>query len=86
MTVNDYSEAQMLLAEALRIRRKYISGSLQDFCHTTSAILDGKEPPSFEFCVHITHEGKLKVTPGGDIVSGTITSSISVWPFLKFSR
>ena len=77
MSVNDYSEAQMLLAEALKIRRKYISGSLQEFCHTTSTILDGKEPPSFEFCVPITHQGKLKVTPGGDIVSGT-TSSISV--------
>ena len=74
MSEEDYSAARQLLFEALKIRRKYMSLSQQEFCQTTASMLDERDPPSSEFCVPSTYSGAIKVTPGGDIVSGVFAA------------
>ena len=61
----DYQEVQHLLIEALKFRRKYMELSLQEFCKTTSKMIDKMLPPSSDFCVM---GSDIRVTPGGDIL------------------
>ena len=63
-----YEEVRELLTSALKLRRHYMDMSTQEFCHTTSCLLDHKLPPSSEFCVPACMEG-AKVTAAGDVMS-----------------
>ena len=65
----DYHEAQQLLMEALRVRRKYMELSMQGFCNTTRQMLDGQLPPSSDFCVPDADNGEVRVTPAGDVIA-----------------
>ena len=67
----DYQEVQHLLIEALKFRRKYMELSLQEFCKTTSQMIDKMLPPSSDFCVM---GSDIRVTPGGDILPCKWTS------------
>ena len=67
----DYQEVQHLLIEALKFRRKYMELSLQEFCKTTSKMIDKMLPPSSDFCVM---GSDIRVTPGGDILPCKWTS------------
>ena len=68
----DYQEVQHLLVEALKFRRKYMELSLQEFCKTTSKMIDKMLPPSSDFCVM---GSDIRVTPGGDILPCKWTSN-----------
>ena len=63
-----FKEVRQLLKTALEVRRKYMDLSMQEFCQTTSNMLDKKLPPSSAFCVPDVLSG-AKFTAAGDIVS-----------------
>ena len=46
-----------------------MSLSLQEFCYTTSKMLDSELPPSSDFCVPGAVGEELKITPGGDVIA-----------------
>lgn len=64
----DYHNAQQLLLEGLRIRRKYLNISLQSFCSTTAKMLDSELPPSSMFCIPGSAEERVHVTSAGDVI------------------
>lgn len=67
MIVEEVDEAQGLLQAALRIRQKYMSLSLQEFCQTTQKMLDHEAVPSAAFCDMDCDDVTSKYTPAGDI-------------------
>ena len=65
--MEEFDEARDLLEAALRIRRKYIALSLQEYCVTTERMLDKEMPPSSAFCDMGCDDVTAKYTPAGDI-------------------
>ena len=67
--LDEYKEAQQQILGALKVRRKYMELSMQEFYSTTGKMLDDELPPSSHFCVQGNTQGKLLYTSAGDVVS-----------------
>ena len=58
------------------MRQKHMESSLQEFCMTTTMMLNGELPPSSMFCVPDSLQGTRRFTPAGDVIAGMC---ISIW-------
>ena len=66
--MGEYDEARQLILGALKMRRRYMEISAQNFYSTTAIMLDRELPPSSDFCVAESSKG-VSFTSAGDVIT-----------------
>ena len=81
LQLSEYDEARQLLLGALRIRRKYMECSYQQFYTTTAKMLDREHPPSSAFCISGERAEEVRYNTAGDIVASMSYSVVVVYMY-----